>query len=204
MAQNARRQAGAGPVKANQYNFKVTPEEVEKALRTLEAYIAERVVAVEKKMVQDPSAAVKFQAAIADFAKSVADRVKSPAEALHDIIRFTMIPNLFDNHDIDSIAVAGVGKCRLQDDIQCKVVDKEALYKWLTENELEDIITETVNAQTLAAHLRKRIKANTDAVEAAMKKGITEPEELQKTQKPMPPQDIMEIKPIVRSQITRE
>lgn len=190
--------------KVNNYGLKVTPEDVDKALIILQAYINERAALIDAGKIDDVPSGVKMMAAIQDFAEKVGKFAKAPAELLFNHIRFTTLPNLMDAADIPSLTVDGIGKCRLQDDISCKVNDAEGLKGWLTINGLEDIITETVNAQTLAAQMRARIKANAEEVDRAMRAGTTDPETLQKLQKPMPPEAIVKIMPVVRAQLTRE
>lgn len=196
-------QVKAKPAKID-WGFKVTPEDAAKAIMTLQSYVTERAALIDKGTIKDPTTAVKMMAAIQDFNGEIAKRIKGPGEALYNHIRFTTVPTAFDEHDTTKIGVDGIGTCRLQDDIQVKVADQTALHTWLTANGLEDIIVETVNAQTLAAQLRARIKANADTVAKAMKAGTTDPAELQKLQQEMPPAEIVAITPVVRAQITRE
>lgn len=190
--------------KPNNFGLKITAEEVDSAVMVLESYVNERAALVDSKKIDNVQNGVKLMAAIQDFAEKVGKRAKAPAEILYNSIRFTMLPNLMDEADTPSLTVDGIGKCRLQDDITCKVRDSNGLKEWLTANDLEDIIVETVNAQTLAAQMRARMKANAEEVAKAMKAGTTQPEELQKLQKAMPPAEIVEITPVVRAQLTRE
>lgn len=190
--------------KENGFGLRFKPEDVTKALDVLEGYINERVALVDSKKITDVQNGVKFMAAIQDFAAMVGKRAKGPAEILYNSIRFTMLPNLMDEEDTTNITVEGVGRCNLMDDITCKVNSSEKLLQWLTDNQLEDIILETVNAQTLAAQMRKRMKANAEAVNAALKAGTTDPKALQKLQAAMPPDEAVLITPVVRAQLTRE
>lgn len=186
------------------FGLVVTVEEVATSLKTLSAYIQERKALVETKQITDVQTGVKLMAAVQDFAAMVGSMAKAPAEILYNNIRFTLIPTLMDEADITTIGVDGVGKCHLQDDITVKVTDAEGLKNWLTEQGSEDLITETVNAQTLAAYFRARMKANAEAVDKAMKAGTTDPEKLQELQEPLPSAQIVDIKPIVRAQLKRE
>lgn len=105
---------------------------------------------------------------------------KAELVKLYDTLRFATIPVLMDAKDVRSITIDGVGRVQLADDVQCGVPDKEALKEWLVGNGFEDLITSSVNAQTLAAFTRRRLKAGDD----------------------LPPQNIMTVKPIVRASIT--
>lgn len=163
------------------FGLAIHPSKATQAILLLQAYVAERVQIVEAGKIADLTDAVKLMAAINDFTETLQELVKAPAEVLYNRLRFTVVPTKADDAGVDTIGVLGVGKMHLQDDIQCKVEDKEALYKWLTDNELEDLITEQVNAQTLTATFRKRIKENL----------------------PMPAQDIVKVTPVVRAVIKR-
>lgn len=184
--------------------LKVTPEKMMEAVQVLDDYIQERIKLVADKKITEPVMAIKLMAAIQDFTEILAKRAKSPAEALYGTIRFTLIPTLFDENDLVSERVDGIGGCRLQDDISCKVTDTNALHKWLIKEGVEDIIKPTVNAQTLAAFFRGRMKENAEIVNKAMKAGTTDPVKLQSLQLAMPAASIVEIKPVVRAQLTRE
>lgn len=186
------------------WGLKITPTKAAEAMMVLQEYVTERAALVESGKLAGSTPAVKMMAAIQDFNDEVNDRVKAPGEALYNKIRFTTVPKVFDEEDITTIGVDGVGKCRLQDDISCKVLSSEGLHKWLTDNELEDIIKETVNAQTLSAQIRARMKENAEVVARAIKAGTADPEKLQKLQKPLPPAEVMTITPVVRAQLTRE
>jgi hypothetical protein len=190
--------------KPNEYGLKVTPQDAQEAVDILEEYVKERAELLAKDKIHDAPAAVKFMAAIKDFTDMVQEKVKAPAEILYNTTRFSLVPNVFEATETEKITVPGVGRCHLQDDISCKVANKEGLHLWLTENGLEDIITEQVNAQTLAAHMRARIKENAAIAKDALKQGLTDPAKIQELMKALPPQTIVEIKPVVRAQITRE
>lgn len=188
----------------NDWGLKITPEKAAEAIMLLQQYVEERIALVEKGTIKDPATAVKMMAAVQDFNTEVAKRIKSPSEGLYNTLRFTTVPTAFDENDTTKLGVDGIGTCRLQDDIQVKVQDSVALHKWLTDNGLEDIIVETVNAQTLAAQMRARIKENAENTARAMKAGTTDPAKLQEIQLDMPPAEVVSITPVVRAQITRE
>lgn len=180
------------------HRLKVAPADVERALVVLSAYVAERVLLVEEERLSNAQEAIKLQHAINAFTDEVAKRVKSPAEVLYNRLRFTTVPALMESEGILTIGVEGVGRVHLEDDITIKVEDKEAMAKWLTENNLEDLIKETVNAQTLAASMRARMKENAERV-GKMKGVNIDPKDLL----PMPPSTVCEIKPVVRAVIKK-
>src|SRR5688572_22786722 len=162
--------------------FEVSPRRAAAAIRCLADYVQERQLAVEKGQITDTITAIKLMSELQFFKEDLAARAKTPAEKLYDTLRFTTVPNCMDGDDITSLGVEAVGKIHLQDDVTVKVEDKPALHAWLVDNELEDIITEQVNAQTLAALVRRRIK---DPKLGAL-----------------PDEKIVTVKPIVRAVIT--
>lgn len=180
------------------HRLKVSPADVEHALTMLATYVGERVLLVEENRLANSQEAIKLQFAINAFTEEVAKRVKNPAEALYNRLRFTTVPTFMENEGIMTIGVEGVGRVHLEDDIAIKVGDKEGLANWLTENNLEDLIKETVNAQTLAASMRSRMKENAERV-GKMRGVNIDPKDLL----PMPPPTICEIKPVVRAVIKK-
>jgi hypothetical protein len=167
--------------------YEVPLRKAQAAVTVLFRYVEERKQAVEKEKITNPTDAVKLMSELYFLKEELADRAKSPLEKLYDTLRFTTVPNVMDGQDLTTLGVEGVGKVHLQDDVTVKTEDKEALFKWLTDHELEDMITEQVNAQTLAAFVRKRIR------EAAEKKEIAD----------LPSEKVITIKPIVRAVINR-
>jgi hypothetical protein len=187
--------------KALPYGLKVHPRDALEALKLLAQYVEERRKVVEDKKITDVPNAVKMMDTINVFAETVGKLVKSPAELLYNNMRFTVVPELMDAEDITNIGVEGVGKVHLQDDISCKVEDKEKLHDWLTANGLEDLIVEQVNAQTLTASMRQRMKANAEKAKELFGDG----DEVDPTLLlAMPPQELVKITPVVRAVITRK
>lgn len=186
------------------FGLKYSSKDIREALQALSGWLEERVKLVEDKRITDSVTAIKLMAAIKDFADDLGQVAKSPAENFYNTLRFTTVPTLMDNEDITNISVDGIGKCRLQDDIAVMVQDKPGLHGWLISNQLEDMIVEQVNAQTLAAQMRARMKENSEIVARALKQGVSDPEKIQALQKTMPPESIVKITPVVRAQLTRE
>lgn len=180
------------------YRLKVSPADVEHALTMLAAYVSERVLLVEGNRLTNSQEAIRLQSAINGFTEEIAKRVKNPAEALYNKLRFTTVPAFMEDEGITTIGVEGVGRVHLEDDISIKVENKEALATWLTNNGLEDLIKETVNAQTLAASMRGRMKENAERVKN-MKGVDIDPKALLA----MPPVTVCEIKPVVRAVIKK-
>jgi hypothetical protein len=138
-----------------------------------------------------PMSALRLMNAVYHYKDLVSDFVKSPIEKIYDVLRFTVVPEVFADNDITTLTLEGVGRCNIMDDITVtmngdnkeeKEAHKQAFYDWLRQNELEDLITQTVNAQTLAAFVRRQIQS---------KDGLKLP------------YDHIEVKPVTRAQITR-
>lgn len=164
------------------YTLRVSPDKVTAAIAVLRQYLEERsallVLNGDSCSITSAVEAVHLMDAIWRF-KEELQTVKSPAEAAYDTLRFTVVPKLMDTEGIPSVTVAGVGRVNLQDDVQVKVTDQGKLRDWLVENEFEDMIKPTVNAATLSAFVRRRLKEALDLPEA------------------------IDVKPIVRAVITR-
>ena len=150
----------------------------------------EALVRNEKKTLT-PISALKLMDRVFQHKELVSDMIKSPIEKLYDILRFTVVPEVFADNDTTTLTLEGIGRCNIMDDISVtmegsskeeKEIHKQAFYKWLRENELEDLITATVNAQTLAAFVRRQIQS---------KDGLKLP------------YDHIKVSPVTRAQITR-
>lgn len=137
-----------------------------------------------EKKTLTPETAMRLMDLAYRFKESVGDLVKSPAEKVFDILRFTVVPEVFGDAGVTNMALENIGRLNLVDDISVSVAkeNKQEFYQWLTENEFEDLLTQTVNAQTLAAFVRKQMKEKDGK---------------------MPPAHLCTIKPVTRAQITR-
>lgn len=167
--------------------LKVHPDRAHEALEVLAAYVAERVeLAKDKASFGNTVEAIKMMHTLKQLAEAIAERIKSPAEEGYNLMRFNHVPSFMDDEEITKITVDDVGRVNVMDDLRVSVKDKKALHDWLVENDLEDMISTSVNAQTLTAFFRGRIKEG-------------------KTQngKDLPEAKIVEVTPFVRAQITK-
>lgn len=168
--------------------LKIHPDAARAAVAVLEDFVRERAaLSTDKARLGDTVAAVRLFDALYKFKEELAERVKTPLEKAYDTLRFGTIPEMMDSAGITNITVEGVGRCNVQDDVQLTVLEKDGLYGWLIDHELEDMVTKTVNAQTLAAFFRKRLREAGENQE--------EPE--------LPSSDLVKITPVVRASITR-
>lgn len=167
--------------------LKIHPERAHEALELLAAFIAERAeVAKDKARMGNSVGAIKIMDAIKKMAEAVNDRVKAPLEELYNLLRFNVVPSFMEDEEITKISVEDVGRVNVLDDLRLSVKDRKALNDWLIENDLEDMITSTVNAQTLTAFFRNRVK------EGKLQDGTG-----------LPKAEIVEMTPFVRAQITK-
>jgi hypothetical protein len=175
----------ATPPKGN--GLKIHPDRAHEALEVLAAYVAERVeLAQDKARLGNAVGAIKIMHALSQLAEAVSERIKSPLELAYNSLRFNVVPTMMEDEGIDKITVEDAGRVNVVDDLRLSVKDKGGLNKWLIDNDFEDLITSTVNAQTLTAFFRKRIK-----------------EGMKQDGKELPDSKIVEVTPFVRAQLTK-
>lgn len=167
--------------------LKIHPERAHEALEVLAAYVAERVeLAKDKARLGNAVGAIKIMHALNQLAEAVSERVKAPLEIAYNSLRFNVVPTMMEDEEIDKITVEDVGRVNVVDDLRLSVKDKQALNKWMIDNDFEDLITTTINAQTLTAFFRKRIK------DGMKQDGIE-----------LPKAEVVEVTPFVRAQLTK-
>lgn len=99
--------------------------------------------------------------------------------ALYDVLRLELIPAKMEETGVENIKVEGVGQITLTGDMYVRTANKQALADWLELNNLADLIQPTVNASTLKATIKGR-----------MKKGL-----------PLPDEEVVKITPFTRASI---
>ncbi len=75
-----------------------------------------------------------------------------------DYLRFTAIPDMMNEQDIQTVTIKGVGRLSLRMEAQCKTVDKQSLFEWLEEIDATELMSNTVNSSTLKAFILNRIR----------------------------------------------
>lgn len=90
------------------------------------------------------------------------DAAKSQVGKTFDWMRITVVPEACERDGVSTSNFPGIGRLSLQSDVNVKVLDKNAEYLWLETIGEADAITETVNASTLKAIIRRRLKAGED------------------------------------------
>lgn len=113
--------------------------------------------------------------------KDGAEAELSLLQAEFDLLRLELIPAKMEEEGVETVRYEGIGRVALTGDMYAQTLDKEALYAWLRENNLEDLIQPNVNASTLKATIKARIKKGEET----------------------PPEDVVKVTPFVRASITR-
>lgn len=168
------------PETEKEYTPDARANKANKALAYLQMYVTD-LDARAKAPANSTVDCVKIMDECNTLKSRVAEMVKSPLEKTFDTLRFAIVPARMEAENITAVTVEGIGRCNSIADVQVKTLDKGQLFEWLKENEFEDLITENVNAQTLAAFIRGRVKEG----------------------KPIPSNEIVDVTPIQRAQITR-
>lgn len=98
---------------------------------------------------------VRFLRALRDVKETAAD-IESQLGKVLEKMRQETIPNSFKETGVTTLTVDGF-RFTISQTLRASIkADKKAdAYEWLRENDLADLITETVNASTLSAQARK-------------------------------------------------
>lgn len=114
----------------------------------------------EEEVVKDERTLAEMATQMADLLAVHANLKKQAAEIWHQVdeLRLHVIPVEMENQGIESVRIVGIGRLNIREEASCKTLDKPALFDWLRENGLQDIITEVVNASTLKAFIREQLK----------------------------------------------
>jgi hypothetical protein len=98
---------------------------------------------------------LKLLKLVRDTTENLSD-IKTQLQEMLDKIRQEIIPNTFKDNGITSLTVDGYRYTISQSmRASIKAGVKDAAFTWLRENDLGDLITETVNASTLSATARQ-------------------------------------------------
>lgn len=93
--------------------------------------------------------------------KNLADEYESIGKTLNDFrdkLKVEVVPAAFERDKITSFNTVDGYRVTMSQSVRCKMLDKGLGYAWLRENKLGDLITETVNASTLAATARSMLE----------------------------------------------
>jgi len=96
------------------------------------------------------------------------DEAKKPLQKRYDELRLELIPGSMAEEDITSLT-GGFGRCTLTSDLYVSAPSKPLLHEWLKEIGEDDLIQPTVNAQTLKAFVKERMKAENELPDGILK-----------------------------------
>ncbi len=99
-------------------------------------------------------------------AKRILDDLKTQqkeAQKLWDFLSLNVAPDRFEKQNVTNITIEGY-RYGLRADLQTSVLkdNRVALYDWLREHDMEDLITETVHAMTLKAWVKEQMMAGNE------------------------------------------
>lgn len=99
-------------------------------------------------------------------ANEMAEELKSTIGKVYDWVRTGILPEKMDEEGLELLKVEGVGRVSLTSDVNVAVVNKDESFKWLESSGHGDMITETVNASSLKALIRRLIRDGKEVPEA--------------------------------------
>lgn len=100
--------------------------------------------------------------------------------AVYDVLRLELVPAKMDEDNVERVTYDGIGRVSLTADMYVTVNNKTGLFEWLSDEGFGDLIQPTVNASTLKAFVKGRMKDGKDV-----------------------PAEFLNIKPFTRASITK-
>ena len=85
----------------------------------------------------------------------------------YDYLRYTLLPQRFDDEGLQNMKIDGVGRVSLSSGLYASIKTdmKGRAYEYLADTGHGDIVTITINAQTLAATIKSMIQKGEDVPE---------------------------------------
>jgi len=85
---------------------------------------------------------------------------KTLIQKMYDHLTMAIVPDRMDDEGVSTMNVTGVGRLQVAANIRCScpAPNKEALYKWLKDNNHAAMIQPTVNSSTLKAFVVEQMK----------------------------------------------
>lgn len=89
--------------------------------------------------------------------KDALDEKSKELGALIDNLRLKQIPELMDQLEVKNATFQGIGRVQLAADLYCstKAGQKDAAMQWLRDMEMDGMISETYNASSMKALVRR-------------------------------------------------
>lgn len=97
-----------------------------------------------------------------DQVRKAAELIKEAREALKEIsdrLSREQVPDVMREAKIKTTTIEGVGRVTISNKYSATIIDKVGGYNWLRTNDAESLITETVNAQTLASFAKEYVES---------------------------------------------
>ena len=104
------------------------------------------------------------------FLKSEKERIKKEETAINkrfDTLTMKVIPDKMAEDGFQNVTLKGIGRIQLSKQAYCSVPAgmKFELFKWLKDNDFEELITEVVNSSTLKAFITEQSELGNDIPE---------------------------------------
>ena len=86
------------------------------------------------------------------------------ANAAYDVLRLELIPAKMEETGVENVRYDGIGQVVLTGDLYVRTIpgQKEGLFSWLKKHKLQALVQPSINASTLKAWVRQRIKEGKD------------------------------------------
>jgi len=122
-------------------------------------FMGELVKMMERGKVQDACRHYKEMRDLADQLKETSSRLNKHIEE----VKRDKLPMMFKEEGVRSITVDDY-RYTISETVRASIASgqKEAAYQWLRDNEMGELITETVNASTLSAQARHLMEEGTE------------------------------------------
>lgn len=114
------------------------------------------IICLDRVMAADPD--INDTIRIYDRARELHDALDETRKRLHDKVRKLSeetIPKLFLDRKQSTVTLVGLGRVTVSYRVSASIPDKEQGFAWLRKKGHKDMITETVNAQTLGAWINQ-------------------------------------------------
>lgn len=84
--------------------------------------------------------------------------------AVYDLFSKQVVPPRMEDEGMEQLTVEGIGRVNIRSDIYCSTKKGMApdVREWMREHDLEDLITEGINASTLKAWVKESMKNMSD------------------------------------------
>lgn len=105
----------------------------------------------------DIPTAVAYFAKLRDTVRDLATKMTALQKHV-DALSMELLPTMFNNQNVKSIKVEGVGNVTINDRWSASMIHKEKALEWLRETGNGGIIIETVNSQTLGAFAKDELR----------------------------------------------